>query len=41
VFRLGEDFRKDLDRVDVPTLIIHGDEDRIVPITAPVPAPPK
>jgi non-heme chloroperoxidase len=29
-----EDFRKDLDRVDVPTLVIHGDEDRIVPITA-------
>ena len=30
-----EDFRKDLARVDVPTLVIHGDEDRIVPITAP------
>ena len=29
-----EDFRKDLDRVDVPTLVIHGDADRIVPITA-------
>jgi non-heme chloroperoxidase len=29
-----EDFRKDLERVDVPTLIIHGDEDRIVPIAA-------
>jgi len=29
-----EDFRKDLDRVDVPTLVIRGDEDRIVPITA-------
>jgi non-heme chloroperoxidase len=29
-----EDFRKDLERVDVPTLVIHGDEDRIVPITA-------
>jgi non-heme chloroperoxidase len=29
-----EDFRKDLARVDVPTLVIHGDEDRIVPITA-------
>src|SRR6201981_1512988 len=29
-----EDFRKDLDRVDVPTLVIHGDADRIVPFTA-------
>jgi non-heme chloroperoxidase len=29
-----EDFRKDLDRIDVPTLVIHGDADRIVPITA-------
>jgi non-heme chloroperoxidase len=29
-----EDFRKDLERVDVPTLVIHGDEDRIVPLTA-------
>jgi non-heme chloroperoxidase len=29
-----EDFRKDLARVDVPTLVIHGDDDRIVPITA-------
>lgn len=29
-----EDFRKDLARIDVPTLVIHGDEDRIVPITA-------
>ena len=26
------DFRKDLKRIDVPTLIIHGDDDRIVPI---------
>jgi non-heme chloroperoxidase len=26
------DFRKDLARVDVPTLVIHGDADRIVPI---------
>jgi len=26
------DFRKDLPRVDVPTLVIHGDSDRIVPI---------
>jgi non-heme chloroperoxidase len=29
-----EDFRKDLLRVDVPTLVIHGDADRIVPISA-------
>jgi non-heme chloroperoxidase len=29
-----EDFRKDLDRIDVPTLVIHGDADRILPITA-------
>ncbi len=29
-----EDFREDLKRVDVPTLVIHGDGDRIVPITA-------
>ena len=29
-----EDFRTDLARIDVPTLVIHGDEDRIVPITA-------
>jgi non-heme chloroperoxidase len=29
-----EDFRSDLARVDVPTLVIHGDADRIVPITA-------
>src|ERR1700757_3203222 len=29
-----EDFRKDLSRVDVPTLVIHGDADRIVPINA-------
>jgi pimeloyl-ACP methyl ester carboxylesterase len=29
-----EDFRKDLERVDVPTLVIHGDEDRIVPLAA-------
>jgi non-heme chloroperoxidase len=27
-----EDFRNDLARVDVPTLVIHGDADRIVPI---------
>ena len=29
-----EDFRKDLSRVDVPTLVMHGDADRILPITA-------
>ena len=29
-----EDFRNDLARVDVPTLVIHGDADRILPITA-------
>lgn len=29
-----EDFRKDLARVDIPTLVIHGDADRIVPIAA-------
>src|SRR5437879_13237226 len=29
-----EDFRKDLARVQVPTLVIHGDADRIVPISA-------
>ena len=29
-----EDFRKDLDRIDVPTLVIQGDADRIVPIAA-------
>lgn len=28
------DFRKDLKRIDVPTLIIHGDADRILPIDA-------
>lgn len=26
------DFRKDLPRIDVPTLVIHGDSDRILPI---------
>ena len=26
------DFRKDLSRVDVPTLVLHGDSDRIVPL---------
>jgi len=29
-----EDFRKDLTRIDVPTLVIHGDADRILPISA-------
>ena len=29
-----EDFRKDLARVRVPTLVIHGDADRIVPFSA-------
>jgi non-heme chloroperoxidase len=29
-----EDFRKDLTHVDVPTLVIHGNEDRIVPLAA-------
>ena len=29
-----EDFRQDLARVDVPTLVIHGDSDRIVPLAA-------
>jgi non-heme chloroperoxidase len=29
-----EDFRKDLARVDVPTLVMHGDADRILPIGA-------
>jgi non-heme chloroperoxidase len=28
------DFRKDLPRIEVPTLVIHGDADRIVPISA-------
>jgi pimeloyl-ACP methyl ester carboxylesterase len=29
-----EDFRKDVERIDVPTLVIHGDADRIVPLAA-------
>jgi non-heme chloroperoxidase len=29
-----EDFRKDLARLDMPTLVMHGDADRILPITA-------
>ncbi len=28
-----EDFRQDLARIDAPTLVIHGDADRILPIT--------
>ena len=29
-----EDFRQDLTRIDVPTLVMHGDADRILPIGA-------
>jgi non-heme chloroperoxidase len=29
-----EDFRNDIAKIDVPTLVIHGDADRIVPINA-------
>ena len=29
-----EDFRKDVARIEVPTLVIHGDADRIVPFSA-------
>src|SRR5580692_5021478 len=29
-----EDFRKDLSRADVPVLVMHGDADRILPITS-------
>jgi non-heme chloroperoxidase len=29
-----EDFRKDLSKIDVPALVMHGDADRILPITA-------
>ena len=32
VFALLTDFREDLPKIDVPTLIVHGTEDRIVPI---------
>jgi non-heme chloroperoxidase len=28
------DFRKDLQRIDVPTLVVHGDADRITPLSA-------
>ncbi|HEY2512903.1 MAG TPA: alpha/beta hydrolase [Polyangiaceae bacterium] len=30
----GEDFRKDVARIDIPTLVIHGEADRIVPLNA-------
>src|SRR5580692_8009205 len=30
----GEDFRKDMARIDVPTLVIQGDADRIVPFAS-------
>jgi non-heme chloroperoxidase len=29
-----EDFRQDVAKVDIPTLVLHGDSDRIVPLTA-------
>lgn len=29
-----EDFRKDLERFDIPTLVMHGDADRILPIAS-------
>ena len=29
-----EDFRRDVARIDIPTLVIHGDADRIVPLEA-------
>src|SRR6202142_1159636 len=29
-----EDFRKDVEKIDVPTLVLHGDADRILPIGA-------
>jgi non-heme chloroperoxidase len=29
-----EDFRQDLSRIDIPTLVLHGDADRILPIDA-------
>lgn len=35
-----EDFRADLARIDVPTLVLQGDADRILPITATGCAPP-
>jgi len=30
----GTDFRKDLQKIDVPTLVMHGEQDRIVPFAA-------
>lgn len=30
----GTDFRADLQRIDVPTLVVHGDADRILPLAA-------
>ena len=30
----GTDFRRDLSRIEVPALVIHGDADRILPISA-------
>ena len=30
----GDDFRNDVAKIDVPTLVIHGDSDRIVPFSA-------
>ena len=30
----GTDFRKDLARIEIPTLVIHGDADRILPVSA-------
>ena len=30
----GTDFREDLSRIDIPTLVLHGDADRILPISA-------
>jgi pimeloyl-ACP methyl ester carboxylesterase len=29
-----EDFRSDVEKIDVPTLVIHGDQDRVLPIEA-------
>jgi len=29
-----EDFRQDVAKIDVPTLVVHGDSDRIVPFSA-------
>ena len=30
----GEDFRQDVGKIDIPTLVIHGDADRIVPFAS-------